>query len=174
MVDDNYDFLELDDVTRTFMLDELDYDIGIHGNTYVSGALTQRGRADYAELIRQALTAHDEVWLTAQLNSDGRISSERTDAARRLAGTEYNRYYIRAICRRAESHGSTTVIPYRARDSVAKRADSIQLEDQPQAAPRVLANLRGKAIAGDPESGLGRVNSGLSARCGCVTCLEST
>lgn len=170
MIDDPYVFLELDETTRALMLEELDTDLETHGHLYPSKTLTERGHADYVELVRQAIIDHDEAWLTDRINEESRVAPEPVDAARRLARTEFNRYYIRGICRRAEQHGSTTVIPYRAHESREERQDSILLEGEPQSAPRILANLRGKAVLGDPESGLGKVNSGMSARCGCSEC----
>lgn len=168
-----YSFLELDETTRHFMLEELDIDVDTYGQSYVSKVLTDRGQLDYERLVRDAIVSHDEVWLTDRLNEEGRVELKPVDAAWRLSRTEFNRYYIRAICRRAASHGSTEVIPYRAYDTSVKRVDSAELENRPQAAPRILANLRGKVESGDPESNLGRVNSGMSARCGCPQCYET-
>lgn len=173
MIDDPYVFQELDATTRGLMLEELNFDLEEHGRLYPSKVLTEQGLADYPDLMRRAITDHDEAWLTDRLNEQLRVAATPVDAGRRLARTEFNRYYIRAICRRAEQHRSTTVVPYRAHESQVKRLDSILLDDQPQSAPRILANLRGKAMQGDPESGLGRVNSGMSARCGCDECDQS-
>jgi len=173
MIDDPYVFLELDETTRALMLEELDLDLETHGHLYPSKKLTERGEVDYPELLRRAIVDHDEAWLTDRINEEARIAAEPLDAARRLARTEFNRYYIRGICRRAEQHSCTTLIPYRAHQSREERLDSVLLEGEPQSAPRILANLRGKAVLGDPESGLGRVNSGLSARCGCDDCVQA-
>lgn len=170
VTEDRYIFLELDDVTRSLMLEEMELDLTTHGHLYVGKTLTQRGSVDYPRLMRLAIADHDEAWLTDRINEEERVSPLPVDAARRLARTEFNRYYIRGICRRAGHHRCTTVIPYRAHESRKERRDSPLLENEPQAAPRILANLRGKAMQGDPESGLGRVNSGLSARCGCGDC----
>lgn len=173
MIEDPYVFLELDETTRALMLEELDFDLETNGHLYPSKTLTERGVDDYPELMRRAITDHDEAWLTDRINEEARVAGEPVDAARRLARTEFNRYYIRGICRRAEQHRCTTVIAYRAHESREERLDSVLLEDEPQSAPRILANLRGKAVLGDPESGLGRVNSGMSARCGCGECAQA-
>lgn len=165
-----FEFLELDESTRVLMLDELELDLEAHGEPYRGKNLTERGHADYPELLRQAITDHEEVWLTDQLNREGRCNASPVDAARRLAQNEFNRYYIRGICRRAAEHGTNIVISYRARKSQNPRPESIRLENQPHPAPRILANLRGRAQEGDPESTLGAVGSGMSARCGCPEC----
>lgn len=168
-----YRFLELDEATRAFMLEELDLDLAVHGQSYESKILTERGALDYLDLMRAAITLHDEVWLTDRLNEEQRVSVKPVDAAWRLSRTEFNRYYIRAICRRASAHGSNTVFPYRAFESKVQRVDSSEMQNRPHPAPRILANLRGKAASGDPESDLGRVASGMTARCGCPKCYES-
>ena len=172
MARDPYVFLELDATTRPLMLEELELDMETHGRLYAGKLLTENGLSEYPGLMRLAIAEHDEVWLTARINEEERVADQPADAAWRLARTEFNRYYIRGVCRRAERHRCTTVIPYRAYASREKRLDSILLENEPQSAPRILANLRGNAIAGDPESGLGKVNSGMSARCGCRECVQ--
>lgn len=173
MAVDNYQFLELDDEVRGFMQEEIHRDLTEFGRLYESKSLTPTGNADYALLMQEAAKFHDEVWLADRLNEAGRVNIEPEGAALRLARTEFNRYYIRAVCRRAEAHDATTVVPYRARLSSSRRSTSEELSSEPQFAPRILANLRGRAINGDAESKLGQVNSGLTARCGCSNCMDA-
>lgn len=168
VIDEPYSFLELDDETRGYMLAELEQDIATHGHPYRGkGTLTERGLEDYAALLANALSNGDETDLVTALKEYGRLASSAADAARKLGRTEFNRYYIRGVCRRAAAHGTNTVVVYRAHGSVVRRESSKELEDNEQSAPRILANLRGNFL--DPESGLGRVNSGLSVRCGCTS-----
>lgn len=155
------------------MLEELDLDLEAHAQPVVSKTLTQVGLQDYPELMRRAISDHDEVWLTERVNEEARVAPERVDAARRLAQTGFNRYYMRGICRRAEQHSSATVIPYRAHQPNGARRGSILSEGKPQSGSRILAKLRGKAMLGDPERGLAKVNSGLSVRCGCGECAKA-
>ena len=172
-VDEVYTFRELDNETRQLMLDELEQDVAEHGHPYRgTGTLTEAGLNKYAGLLTDALTKGNEGSLVAALNGPGLVASPVSDAARRLGWTEFNRYYIRGICRRAAAHGVTAVHVYRARVSMAKRTKSEELDNQSLSAPRILANLRGNLL--DPDSGLGRVNSGITLRCGCQTCLAVT
>ena len=174
MAEERFDFIELDSMTREFMVDELDLDMAESGPLYQSKVLTAQGLADYASLLRDALANYDELWLADRLNDEGRTEAEPAGAALRLARTEFNRYYIRAICRRAEDHGVAFVYSYRARQSSTRRVDSASIESARHSAPRILANLRGRAATGNAESELGRVNSGLTARCGCPDCVLAT
>jgi hypothetical protein len=166
-----YEFIELDEETRSLMHEELVLDVESDSGLYASKVLTTVGLRDYPALLEQALLREDEAWLAARLNEGDRLEASPIAAAERLSRTEFNRYYIRAICRRAALHGVTVVVPYRAHYSEDQRSDSAGLEHSPQSAPRILANLRARAANGDPESKLGRVNSGMSARCGCADCL---
>ncbi|HCB06588.1 MAG TPA: hypothetical protein DEQ43_20500 [Nocardioides bacterium] len=169
MDDDRYTFLELDDETRVLMLAELDLDIATSGAPYLGKTLTERGLEEYQDLLREALSHGDEASLVAALEADGRVVDSPTDAARKLGRTEFLQYYIRGICRRASAHGSNAVYCYRAHESLHPRPESQVLDGQAQSAPRILANLRG-AEHHDRDTGLGRANSGIAIRCGCVSC----
>lgn len=170
-IEDPYDFLELDQETRALMVEELDLDVSEKGQPYIGKKLTQRGRDEYVSLLREAMSAGDEVSLVAALDSGGRTETIPVDAARRLGRTEFNRYYMRAICLRAAVHGTTTVVAYRAHDSKQPREESTRLiRIGEHSGPRLLAILR-EGTGGDVESGVGQPNSGLSLRCGCAACL---
>ena len=171
MVDDPYEFVELDELTRDFMLAELQADIDLNGSPYISKkTLTPRGREDYTELLRAAIANGDETVLVSALNQHERVVDAPIDAALRLGRTEFNRYYIRGICLRAHAHGTNSVTVYRAHGSEVARPSSTDLVDREQFAPRILANVRGSQ-GFDPETNVGRVNSGISVRCGCVSCM---
>lgn len=171
MIDDPYVFLELDEVTREFMISELEFDIAANGYPYRGkGTLTARGVDDYAALLRTAIATGSEVDLVAALKDCGRVEEVPVDAARRLGRTEFNRYYIRGICLRANAHGTNSVVVYRAHGAAAPRSGSQDMVGREHSAPRILANIRGSQGM-DTETGLGRVNSGISVRCGCLTCL---
>lgn len=165
----SFNFLELDAETRGHMLSELRYDISSQGAPFLGAGLTARGRVDYVSLIEHALQAGTEADLINRLNEEGRVVDAPVDAARKLGRTEFNRYYIRGICLRASSHGTNVVVVYRAHGSASPRPESVALMDSDQPAPVLLANVRGSQ-GGDPATGLGRVNSGLSIRCGCSPC----
>ena len=172
MIEEPYRFVELDPDTRAFMLAELDLDLNQHGRPYQGKFLTEKGLADYEQLLRESITGGDEVEFVAALNQDERVTDDVSDAARRLGRTEFNRYYIRGVCRRAGSHGTNAVVVYRAHGSEVPRATSTSLVGTEQSAPRILANMRASQ-GDDTDTGLGRVNSGLTVRCGCTTCLQA-
>lgn len=164
-----YLFLELDDITRAFMRNELDRDVC--GPT-VSKCFTSRGHGDYPALLGAALAGHDAAWLIAELQQHDRMTETPVNAAERFGGTEFNRYYVRAVCRRALAHRSNEVKVYRARESSSKRSGSEKLIDGLQPATTLLDDLRtnreGTAM------GIALVTSGLSVRCGCGDCLQAT
>jgi hypothetical protein len=58
-------FEELDDVTRRYMLSELEAEFA--GNPYLSDGLTPEGRAALPNLMREAIRADNEVTLAASL-----------------------------------------------------------------------------------------------------------
>jgi hypothetical protein len=165
----DFNFLELDAETRAHMLSELKFDVSSQGAPFLGAVLTARGRADYGSLLEHAIQTGTEADLVDRLNEEGRVVASPVDAARKLGRTEFNRYYIRGICLRAWSHDTNVVFVYRAHGSASPRSTSIALIDSDQPAPVVLANVRGSQGA-DPATGLGRVNSGLSIRCGCASC----
>ena len=168
----NFNFLELDAETRALMLRELRLDISSQEGPYLGVGLTARGKADYVSLLEGAIQLGSEVELVDGLNEEGRVVDSPVDAARKLGNTEFNRYYIRAICLRASAHGTNVVSVYRAQGSTSPRSASVALIGSDQPAPVILANVRGSQ-GGDPATGLGRVNSGLTVRCGCASCLAA-
>jgi hypothetical protein len=168
----NFNFLELDPETRSLMLIELRLDLASQEGPFLGVGLTARGRADYVSLLEHAIRTGNEADLVARLNEEGRVVESPADAARKFGRTEFNRYYIRGICLRASAHGTNVVSVYRARGSASPRSASLALIGSDQPAPVVLANLRGSQ-GEDPATGLGRVNSGLTIRCGCASCRDA-
>ena len=78
-----------------------------------------------------------------------------------LAEGQFNRLYIRAICRRALNSGRSTVRVYRAAVRMEERPASIALDGTDQDAAALLEKLRD---ALDFKSGFPEPNTGL-----CVT-----
>src|SRR2546427_3695116 len=97
-------FEELDDVTRRYMLSEVDAEFA--GNPYLSDGLTPEGRAAFSNLMREAIRAGNEVTFAASLaqlrywhptmtyrTPKGRIARRYVnvrEATERLALTEFN------------------------------------------------------------------------------------
>jgi hypothetical protein len=130
--------VNLDERTRWLMLDELDQDI-LNGRLYLSPRLSQQGLHEYPELLREAITSHNDSWLAAQLRSRGIIKTEEqrrkpkggytiakvpVTAPDTLAEGEFNRFYSRAVCRRAIESGDQYVEVYRAKDVEKARPES--------------------------------------------------
>src|ERR1035437_10359911 len=59
MIEEPYRFVELDPDTRAFMLAELDLDLNQHGRPYQGKFLTEKGLADYEQLLRESITGGD-------------------------------------------------------------------------------------------------------------------
>lgn len=66
-------FQDLDDVTRKRMIAEVESDTA-NGKLYISSRLSANGRQDYVNLLKEAITSHNEVWLAQQLSLNGRLN----------------------------------------------------------------------------------------------------
>ncbi len=157
------------------MLRELERDVG-DDDVYLSPRLTARGRAEWVALLRAAAREHDAAWLAAELRHRRLLQvAERhtragqaytrgvpADAPATLAEGEFNRLYIRALCARALSEGSTTVVVYRARESREPRLRSEAMIGSYVDAAVLLADVR-RAKGREPAL-LPYVNSGLSVQ----------
>ena len=172
------DYLNLDEQTRPFMVEEIDLDVA-NDSIYISPNLSEAGVADWPTLIRTAAQSHDDKWLAAQLRGTGRLKdmTERrkpkggyttvrvpVTAPDMLAEGEFNRYYARGLCRRAIANGIDRVIVYRAKDVMRPRPDSqakLGTEHDPAA---ILADLR-SAQGVEPALGIPPgPNSGLTLK----------
>jgi hypothetical protein len=171
-------FENLDDETRKWMLAELDEDVAqnrLHISPYLSG----QGVHDYPSLLRTALTSGTEDTLAEALRQQRRIerSTDRKkpaggyaivsvpeNAAQVLAESEFNRYYIRGVARRAVEAGIPEVVVYRAKPVDEPRVESEALVESTVPPQVLLDDLRAhtgdKPVLGIP-AGPG---SGLSVR----------
>ena len=165
----------LDKRTRRLMLDEMEGDIGanrLHISPYLSG----QGKRDYPDLLRRAIETGSDDSLAEALSQQRRIeraaprrgSSEGftlvavpSNAAQMLAEGEFNRYYIRALARRALEDGITELVVFRAKPVERPRPESDALVEttiEPQA---ILDDLRARsgeapslAVPAGPGSGI--------------------
>jgi len=166
----------LDEVTRGYMLEELEWDIE-NNNLYISPRLSERGRLDYPNLLRQAIENGNDATLATQLRLHGRLRTNvpRTtkgktsmakvpvNAPEVLAEGEFNRFYLRGLCRRALNVGKGALTAYRARQSINPRPESLAIEGKEFAAEQLLQDLRASAGV-DTALGLPPgPNSGMSA-----------
>lgn len=171
-------FENLDEITRSYMAQELSRDL-IRGTLYYSPRLTAEGRPVYPILLEEALRWHNPEWLADALRYSNylRTTEERRTgddepiqarvpetAVEMLAFDEFNRYYMRGVCLRALADGYESVEIYRGRESVEPREASEALVGKRLPAAALLEDLRGwpekTPVLGFPTG----YNSGLSLR----------
>lgn len=126
----SFDFPDLNDEIRALMLDELEQDLA-NGRLYVGVRLNEDGVHVWPDALADAIRTGDEQTLAATLGLPGGTfiravepdprkrgvsKSVRSDAAVLLAQGEFNRFYIRAVCRAAVDRGEEVEV-YRARYS---------------------------------------------------------
>lgn len=168
----------LDERTRGLILKEVESDVE-RGELYISSRLSKLGQQDYPHLLKEAVTKYDADWLADMLRAGNRmnVSEQRrkpkggyavakvpASAPETLAEGEFNRFYIRALCRRAKEDGIPELIIYQAKDVSSVRPEAEKLVGTAVGVDVLLNNI--KAAAGvDAALGLppGR-NSGLSVR----------
>jgi hypothetical protein len=163
----------LDEETRKYMLEEIEISIAA-GKMYESNYLTPTGKSEFPSLLRNSCETGSDDTLAAILAEGNRLL-QRTmrkkptggftevdvphTANSTLAEGEFNRFYIRAMCRRAQAEGRLTVLVYRAADRDKERSASIALIGQHVDAAELLAKLRELP---DFKSGFPEPNTGLS------------
>src|SRR4026207_1599644 len=145
-------FENLDDRTRQLMLAEMDYDID-HNELHISPFLSGQGQRDYTNLLREALQSGNDETLAQNLRAHRRliktlprrkpkggyaIAATPENAAEVLSESEFNRYYIRALARRAIEDGIPELVVYRAKQVNSPRPES-EAAIETTLAPGVLA-----------------------------------
>jgi len=174
-------YQDLDAKTRDLMLEEIVRDVAAH-TLYLSDNLTQQGRVDYPGLLKEAVANGSDdtlaVAIRVRLNShekprklkSGEFSTApemRSNAHTMLAEGEFNRFYIRAVCRRAidgEGGSPAVVTIYRAKAVDRERPESEAKIGQSVAADALLRDLRGSPGVATAQAVPGGPNSGLSVR----------
>jgi hypothetical protein len=171
-------FHNLDDRTRQLMLEEMEYDIA-HNQLHISPFLSGQGQRDYVNLLREAIQSGDDETLTKSLRAHRRINrtlprrkpeggymiaATPANAAKLLAEGEFNRFYIRALARRAIEDGIPQLVVYRAKRVRNPRPESEALVETTLPPNAVLADLRAHPDQ-PPTIGVpSGPNSGLSVR----------
>ena len=171
-------YANLDDRTRQLMLEELEYDIA-QNQLHISPFLSGQGERDYVNLLREAIQSGTDESLAENLRAHRRISrtlprrqpkggytiaAAPNNAADVLAESEFNRFYIRGLARRAIEEGIPELVIYRAKPVQSPRPESEALIESALSAEELLADLRRHP---DEPPALGvpsGPNSGLSVR----------
>jgi hypothetical protein len=171
-------FENLDERTRQLMLDEMDYDVA-NNQLHISPFLSGQGQRDYANLLREAIQGGNDETLARlrehrrilrtlpRRNPNGGYSIAATaeNAAEVLAESEFNRYYIRGLARRAIEDGIQELVVYRAKPVRNPRPESEARVETAFSPQELLEDLR--THPGDERPTLGvpsGPNSGLSVR----------
>ena len=170
----------LDELTRTLMVEELEIDVA-NGTLYLSTRLNSRGQDEYEQLLRTAFLEGDDESLADEIRSMGLLNATEqrrkpsggfstvsvpVSAPETLAEGEFNRFYVRAICRRVINDGvrSGELEIYRAKEVANPRSESQAMIGRRIDATVLLNDLRTHQGV-DTSLGLpAGPNSGLSVR----------
>jgi hypothetical protein len=171
-------YVNLDDRTRKLMLEEMEYDLA-HNRLHISPFLSGQGQHDYANLLREAIQHGTDETLAQDLRAHRRITrtlprrrpkggyaiaAAPTNAADLLAESEFNRFYIRALARRAIEDGIPDLVIYRAKPVQSPRPESEALIESTLSPQELLDDLRSHPDE-PPKLGVpSGPNSGLSVR----------
>ncbi len=166
-----FDFKNLDGETRRLMQIEIQSDVK-QNKLYLSDRLNETGKANYLTYLIQSVETGDEEafenLLDISMNFNpsylrqGNVVKMPSNAATLLCQSEFNRYYIRAICLRAINDGVEQVEIYRARESSWARPES-EAKIGTTLSPRDLLEDLRNSIGVEPNL-LPEINSGLSVK----------
>lgn len=168
----SFNFIDLNEF-RDLMAEEIRFDLE-NNSLYLSKGLSARGRSLWQQLLTEAILRHDENWLTGQIrsqdllnptetyqrNGETLLRNTRKNAPELLAEGEFNRFYARAVCRKAIDDGNQVRV-YRARESSNPRPESEQKIGQILDPQSLLEDLRANR-SGETFFGVALINSGLS------------
>jgi hypothetical protein len=168
-----FKFENLDDITRQYMLIEVDQAIKASQLKF-SRRFNAQGALHYPQLLRTAVTSGTEESLAASLQQQHCFATHEKqgavmrkvpeNAAITFAEGEFNAFYMRGVCHRAIREGHLVEV-YRAKESDAPRKTSQLIEGQQHDPNRAL--LLFKNSPNGSQRGVGMPagsNSGLSLR----------
>lgn len=137
-------FEELDEVTRKYMLEEFKKEEN-SGNPYRSTTLSQEGLSQFPTLMEESIRTGNEVTLWHALSKPNfwkssiprrtksgitSVSVNPLDAAKRLALTEFNTWYVRGLARRLQEEDNEKCQVYRAEPAIEPRCECKIYENQ--------------------------------------------
>jgi len=146
--------VDLDDRTRRLMREEVERDIR-QEHLYVSSRLSLRGRGIYVEALLAAIDTGDDAALAQALRTPGLLNATELrnirggsteakvpiNAPEMLAEGEFNRFYMRALCRRAVDEECMLQV-YRAKQVSSPRPESEARLGSLIAPEKLLEDLR--------------------------------
>ena len=147
-------FRNLSQRTRGLMLEEVEFDI--EKNTlYMSDRLTPSGKVRYPQLLQAAVEVGDPESLANGLREHFNPTEQRrkpsggyttakipSNAPELLAEGEFNRFYIRALCRLVLEEGIGELKVYRAKEVSNPRPESMARIGLILPARALLSDLR--------------------------------
>ncbi len=132
-------YLNLDADVRRYMLEEIDMAVR-DGSIYISPWLSDQGKTDWPKLLREAAEKGTDSSLASELRRNGRINriAQRkkpkgaglitynvpVTAADTMAEGEFNRFYVRGLCRAAIDKKIAELEVYRAKEVETPRIAS--------------------------------------------------
>jgi hypothetical protein len=131
-------YLDLDAETRTYMVEEIDMDVA-SDKIYRSSYLSQRAQGNWPDMLRDAAQNGTDDTLAAALRNPGMLNATTPrrkpkggyviakvpyTAPETLAEGEFNRYFVRGLCRRAIANGIARLEVYRAKTVFEPRSES--------------------------------------------------
>ena len=172
----SFRFNDLDLHTRALMLDEVDRDARL-GVLYRSPRLSPIGQVQYLPALREAVCRGNERTLAREIASRGMLKTYEIrqrgnkafavrvprDAHRTLAEGEFNRFYLRALCLRAQEEGLGQLEIYRAKQVASPRPESEARLGARVDVHTLLHDLR-KYVGVETTAHFPAPNSGLSGR----------
>lgn len=152
-------FTYLDEITRRFMLEEVELDI-VNNTLHEIAGINERGRCIYPALLKKAVISHDSIWLARHLCqahyfncSESEIPSEAgivsKTAIQLITLGEFNYFYMRGLCRRALSEHQESMLFYRVQDAVElldSPLEQIYIKVRPDLMLKQLRTYVGKTI----------------------------
>ena len=161
------DFANLDEETRDLMVEEI-MDDAENDRLYMSARLRESGSAMWPDLLSIAARGGSPQSLADRTRAlfethtaTGRKMPD--NAPEYLAFSEFNRYYMRAVCLRAAMEGRTHVRVCRARHPKKPTPASEEMLGEVRPAAELLDYLRSNDYGDNPRYGrLGRGGSGIS------------
>jgi hypothetical protein len=173
----SFNFLDLSSETRELMIEELQYDLQ-NDSLYLSSRLSANGKAMYVDLLSEAMkngntqTLGDSLLRNNCLNSSvarrtkngTTLTKMPSNAHTILAEGEFNRFYIRSLCKRSLNYKAGDLEVYRAKEVNQPRPESDRLIGKRMNAAHLLDDLRSNQGL-DTALGLPPgANSGLSVK----------
>src|ERR1044072_1856616 len=166
-----FNFQNLDEETRKLMLEEIEDDIR-QQKLYLSDRLNITGQENYQNYLLLSVTSGDEATFEKLLDINthfnptylrlGKPVRMPSNASALLCQSEFNRYYIRALCLKAVSGNIENVQIYRARDSSWARPESEAKIGSFISAADLLEDLR-ESVGIEPKL-FPEINSGLCVK----------